>query len=66
MVQLYKQQCHLITAFESNNTRLFTELWSLVELHQRQVEHKDKVSAKGLGELSTAQLRELRDASVQG
>ena len=65
LVQLYKQQTHLITAFEANNTRLFTELWSLVEMHQRQTEHKDKLNGAGLGDMSTAKLREVRDAAIR-
>jgi hypothetical protein len=65
IVQLTKQQTHLITAFEANNTRLFTELWSLVEMHQRQTEHKDKLNGAGLGDMSTAKLREVRDAAIR-
>ena len=65
MVQLYKQLTNLVTVFEAANTKIFTEMWSLVEMHQRQTEHKDKVNGAGLGDMSTAKLREVRDAAVR-
>jgi hypothetical protein len=65
MINLYKQMCHMITAFENNNTRLFTELWQLVEMHQRQSEHKDKTTLRGLSGASDADLIRLaKDADV--
>ena len=66
IVQLYKQLTTLVTVFDANNTRLQGELWELVELNQRQTEHKDKIEANGLDNLTTAQLRKLRDAHVTG
>ena len=65
MVQLYKQLTNLVTVFEAANTKIFTEMWSLVEMHQRQTEHKDKINGAGLGDMSTAKLREVRDAAVR-
>ena len=64
-VQLYKMLTNMVTAFENGNTKIFTEMWELVEMHQRQTEHKDKVTNTGLGDMSTAKLRELRDATIR-
>ena len=61
MVQLYKQLTNLVTAFEAANTRIFTEMWSLVEMHQRQAEQKDKKTLRGLADAGDAELIKLAE-----
>lgn len=62
--RLQKQLFDLITSAEAQNSKLFTELWDMVEHEQRKVEHKDKVTAKGLTDISDAELRRIHDAQA--